>query len=97
METAYLIGIDDEGMDTIVAKVALTKALYFKGELTYFTIVINGKKQIAVIYCGDKQAGKEIRKIVPIKTDRMPKLRSFAYIEEIYNFALLEKIIGDDV
>lgn len=96
METAYLIGIDDEGMDTIVAEVALTKALYYKGELTFFTMVINGKKEIAVVYCGDKQAGEEIRKIVPIKADKMPELRSFAYIEEIYNFALLEKIVGNN-
>lgn len=32
---------------------------------------------------------------MPIKTDAQPKERSFVYIEEIYNFDLLEKIIGD--
>ena len=95
METAYLIGINQEAEDTIVAKVALTKSLYFKGEVNYFTMVINGKKEIPVIYYGDKQAGKEIRQIMPIKSDAQPKKRSFAYIEEIYDFDLLEKIIGD--
>lgn len=60
-------------------------------------MVINGKRKIPVVYCADKQAGKEIRKVVPIKVDnKLPKLRSFAYIEEIYNFELLEKIIGDN-
>ena len=95
METAYLIGINQEGEDTIVAKVALTKSLYFEGEVNYFTMVTNGKKEIPVLYCGDKQDGKEIRKIIPIKTDALPKERSFTYIEEIYEFDLLEKIIGD--
>lgn len=95
MKTAYLIGINKEGEDTIVAKVALTKSLYLEGEVNYFIMVINGKKEIHVIYYGDKQAGKEIRKIIPIKTDAQPKERSFAYIEEIYEFNLLEKIIGD--
>jgi len=91
--SAELIWVNEKGVEERIAKLVIEESAYYRmSDKNLYSIRINGKRQPVILLKFSGECTED--NILLLLHSNLPEQTAEAYIEEIYNFEVFQKLLG---